>query len=122
MKKQLAIILLFCYASVLLRPLVPVVSDFLAHTFWSSDHIATVHYENGHYHLHYELKEIHKNDSDPVQQLPEKKSGNENVQVHLLISEIDFSIDLISVNQPSYSIKSAHSDVLICVPTPPPWC
>jgi hypothetical protein len=122
MKKQLAIIMLLCYASVMLRPLVPVVSDFLAHTFWNSEHIATVHYENGHYHLHYELKEINKNDIDPAQQTPDKKSGNENVQVHILISAIDFAVDRISVNHPDYRINSAHTDVLILVPTPPPWC
>ncbi|MGL5889352.1 MAG: hypothetical protein ACRC3B_05670 [Bacteroidia bacterium] len=122
MKRQLATILLLCYASVLLRPLVPVVSDFLAHTFWSSEHIATVHYENGHYHVHYELKEINKNDVDPAQQTPDKKSGTENVQVHIITNEVDLTADPVSVQYHTFSFASAHTDVLLLVPTPPPWC
>ena len=54
MKKALIYILLFSYTFMLLRPTVPLIADALAHTFWYSQHMATVHFENGQYHVHYQ--------------------------------------------------------------------
>ena len=47
MRKTVTSILLIAYTSLLLRPWLPFVMDFLAHTFWYAQHMATVHYENG---------------------------------------------------------------------------
>ncbi|MEO7312860.1 MAG: hypothetical protein ABIX01_20920 [Chitinophagaceae bacterium] len=44
----------------LLKPVLPYVSDFLAHAFWKYEHIATVHKENGKTHIHYELQQAAK--------------------------------------------------------------
>jgi hypothetical protein len=57
MKKIVARIVLIAYISLLLRPFLPFVMDFLAHTFWYTQHMATVHYENGKFHVHYEYLE-----------------------------------------------------------------
>ena len=43
------------YSFALLKPVFPVVNDIIAHTFYKMQHMATVHYENGAYHLHTEL-------------------------------------------------------------------
>jgi hypothetical protein len=51
------------YTATQLRPLVAVVQDVIAHTFFKLQHTATVHYENGHYHLHKELKDISEEDN-----------------------------------------------------------
>ncbi len=62
MKKVLAYILLFSYTTMLFKPVLPSISDFIAHTFWYSRHMATVHYEHGKYHVHYQyLEESKKN-------------------------------------------------------------
>jgi hypothetical protein len=47
-----------------LRPLAVMVQDAIAHTFFRLQHTATVHYENGHYHLHKELNDISKDDNN----------------------------------------------------------
>lgn len=57
MNKTFAHILLIAYTSLLLRPFLPFAMDFLAHTFWYTQHMATVHYENGKFHVHYEYLE-----------------------------------------------------------------
>jgi len=60
MKRALSYLLLLAYSTVMLMPVLPYVSDSLAHTFWLYQHIATVHYEHGKYHTHYEALAIAK--------------------------------------------------------------
>ncbi len=60
MKKALSYILLFAYSTIMLMPVLPYVSDTVAHTFWLYEHISTVHYEHGQYHTHYQAVEIAK--------------------------------------------------------------
>ncbi|MEO7265378.1 MAG: hypothetical protein ABIW38_10715 [Ferruginibacter sp.] len=55
MKKTAAYIFLFVYVVVLCKPITPIISDGIAHAFYYSQHMATVHYENGKMHLHQEL-------------------------------------------------------------------
>lgn len=45
------------------KPLLPYLSDFVAHVCWYSQHLATVHYEHGKYHVHYEVNKAEKNNS-----------------------------------------------------------
>jgi hypothetical protein len=48
-----------------LKPILPFASDFVAHTFNEFDHVATVHFENGKYHLHSEVaKDAQSKNSD----------------------------------------------------------
>ena len=62
MKKAFIYIILFAYSLMLARPAVPFIADVIAHTFWYSQHIATVHFENGKYHVHYQyMNEAQKN-------------------------------------------------------------
>ena len=46
----------------MLKPVLPYVSDLLAHVFWYSDHMATMHYENGKFHVHLQSSEAAKAD------------------------------------------------------------
>jgi hypothetical protein len=67
--KKIAIyILLSFYVFAQLKPVIVVVEDVLAHTFWKMQHMATVHYENGHYHIHTELSDISEKESKNTQQ------------------------------------------------------
>ncbi len=54
MKKGITYLFLMVYTTVMLKPLVPYVSDMVAHVFWNYEHISTVHFEHGKYHTHYE--------------------------------------------------------------------
>jgi len=64
MKKALSYLLLVSYLVVLVKPVLPYVSDFMAHAFWKYKHIATVHKEDGKTHIHFELKQAAKEDGN----------------------------------------------------------
>ena len=54
-KKVIVYTFLCIYSFALLKPIMPVVDDVIAHTFYKMQHLATVHFENGKYHVHTEL-------------------------------------------------------------------
>jgi hypothetical protein len=74
LKKAATYLLLLAYLFVQMKPLTAVFCDLTAHIFFRASHMATVHYENGHYHLHAELSEASK-ESDAMKS--EKKSSSE---------------------------------------------
>lgn len=57
-RKLIVYSLMIFYVAFQLRPLTVVISDVLAHTFFRVQHMATIHYENGKYHVHADLKAI----------------------------------------------------------------
>lgn len=61
-QKIMVYTLIGIYTFALIRPIIPVAKDMIAHIFFEIDHIATVHYENGKYHVH---KELLKNGEQP---------------------------------------------------------
>lgn len=64
LKKILLYLLLFSYATVLLKPVLPLLGDAVAHTFWRMEHISSTHFENGKYHVHFELLQSAKKTDD----------------------------------------------------------
>lgn len=75
MKKAALYILLFSYTTVMLKPVAPYISDAVAHIFYYSQHMATVHYENGKLHVHREIIDNAKKD-DPAKENPSSKKEN----------------------------------------------
>ena len=74
--KQIALyIVLFSYSMVMLKPVSPYVSDTVAHIFYYTQHMATVHYENGKYHVHKELLDDTKK-NNPAKEIPASKKEN----------------------------------------------
>ena len=67
--KHMGIYLLIgIYSFVLLKPLIPFATDFIAHTFYALEHNTTVHFENGAYHVHKEVASETKNqDGQPTE-------------------------------------------------------
>ena len=63
MKKLLLSILLMCYTIVMFKPVLPFIADCISHAFFYTQHMATVHYENGKYHVHYEAAKNVKEDA-----------------------------------------------------------
>ena len=90
MKKIAIYILLSFYLFAQLKPLAVVIEDVLAHTFWKMQHMATVHYENGHYHIHSELSDISEKENKNTQQkAPSSEKINETDSQN--ICELNFS-------------------------------
>ena len=102
-----------------MKPIVPVVEDVVAHTFFKINHIASVHYENGKYHLHSELVADAK-DSKNKSKETSSTFKNETLQNHTLINIL--SINFFS----SYSPKIPIAGILFpasidgALNTPPP--
>jgi hypothetical protein len=110
MKKALLYLLLFSYATIICKPILPSLSDCIAHIFWYSDHIATVHYEHGKYHVHYE------NVNESKKGYPEKNNtlkSDELSNVHLFNSyKYDFFTYPVSKNyfiSPSANLTAGFS-------------
>jgi hypothetical protein len=54
-QKRISFLMLIVYIFAILKPLAPLAKDFFAHTFDQTNHMATVHFENGKYHVHKEM-------------------------------------------------------------------
>jgi hypothetical protein len=88
MKKALLHILLFSYVTVIIKPVMPSLSDLVAHVFWYSHHMATVHYEHGKYHVHYDYLEAAKKESK--EKTPAHTINNRDDNEHLAVTEVYF--------------------------------
>jgi hypothetical protein len=94
MKKILLYIFLFTYTTIMFKPLLPYITDTVAHIFWYSSHISTVHYENGQYHVHIESGKISKKSA------PEKNNS---------IFKKDISANEYFIHTEKYSILKYQS-------------
>lgn len=75
MKKIILHIVLLSYTVVMLKPVLPYVSDFVNHVFFYTQHMATVHIENGKMHVHKEIVDNTKKEASQ-KELPSSKKEN----------------------------------------------
>ncbi|MBA3664820.1 MAG: hypothetical protein H0W61_11520 [Bacteroidetes bacterium] len=109
MKKTAVYILLFLYVAVQLKPLAAVMEDVLAHTFFKAKHMATIHYENGKYHLHSELESISKDETGSTKEKgPSAQKLNENINQQIT-HELHFDLSPNSIRIPV--IAEAHQQL-----------
>ena len=81
MKFTIAYYLLLLYVSVMLKPVIPIISDALSHTFSAAEHIATVHKKYGNNHLQKSMQDSgSENDTDKNQNTTKSQ---ESIPVHL---------------------------------------
>jgi hypothetical protein len=52
--KRISYLLLFAYSLVIIKPVVPVFADVIAHVFYEKEHVI-VHEVHGQFHVHYEV-------------------------------------------------------------------
>jgi hypothetical protein len=120
LKKVIVYALLFFYVAVQLRPLAVVLEDALAHTFYKMQHMATVHYEDGKYHIHKDLKAISDSENDSKKNTSSTKKVNENINeqiVDVLIFDFTTPFSLLVKNsQPEKHIISGFTTIN----SPPP--
>lgn len=96
-------ILLLTYATNLVKPVLPYIKDAVAHIFWYTDHLSSVHYENGKYHVHLEaLREAKKTDNSKAT-VPGK--AQQIVSEHM-ISRFDYQF--IALSSPVQFVLAAH--------------
>ncbi len=80
MKKTALYILLFAYSTAMLKPVTPYISDAVAHIFYKARHMATVHYENGKFHVHKEIVKNEKGNESAKEKPSSKKDNSSNDQ------------------------------------------
>jgi hypothetical protein len=85
MKVALAYYLLFFYTVALCKPVLPLVSDFLAHAFSQQKHLRTVHRHQGAEHVHLEMAKA-SGDAQQEQNSP-RTAFSDPVSVHLLLAD-----------------------------------
>ena len=78
MKKLILHIVLLSYTVIILKPVLPYVSDFAGHVFFYAQHMATVHVENGKLHIHQEIVNNAKK-SASQKEAPSSKKENTTV-------------------------------------------
>ena len=83
MKKVVTYIVLVFYLVLQNSSLIIIAKDVIAHTFWKMEHLATIHYENGKYHLHNELKKVSENEKEKSQDQDNTIKADETPNPHL---------------------------------------
>lgn len=118
MKRALSYLLLLAYSTVMLMPVLPYVSDTVAHTFWLYQHIATVHYEHGKYHTHYEAQAIAKKTNTDATTTNDKY--NTNADDHVAIDATYYFKQHIITNQHfgAYTARNYHTHLQGDYPPP----
>ena len=114
-------VLLVAYTLFLLKPVMPVVGDMLAHAFWKNVHIATVHVENGVAHVHYELAKQAK-ESDQNKSTTKQRTAAPNTD-HLAAAPLSLNASagyvVYPARQDCFYLRT-HEDAERSIVVPPP--
>jgi hypothetical protein len=106
MKKLLLYIILFSYAIVMFKPAFPYVEDFIGHVLYYKQHMATVHYENGKYHVHAEIAKNTKEDN------PNKSTSSSKKQItsidHIVLITSATETNVVTINTHKYPLPGNH--------------
>ena len=118
MKKALSYLVLFAYGTIMLMPVLPYVSDKVAHTFWLYEHISTVHYERGQYHTHYQEVEIAKKTGTEHSNSNSKNSGFADEHTTTSVAYRYTLPTIISTYFSNYNLSEIHVFLLSDYPPP----
>lgn len=58
--QELSYVVLFAYTFFIVAPVVPMLADLLAHTFWEQEHLSTAHRRYGQHHVGIEMEKAEK--------------------------------------------------------------
>ncbi|SFD59747.1 hypothetical protein SAMN05518672_102549 [Chitinophaga sp. CF118] len=96
--KDLSYVVLFSYTFFIFSPLVPLISDIAAHTFWEKEHLLTEHKLHGKNHVGQEISKSEKNTSSNS-----VKSGVEDYS-HIQVVNVVLSFSIDHSSDQSYSL------------------
>jgi hypothetical protein len=105
MKKLLLHIILLSYAIVMFKPAFPYVEDFIGHVMFYKHHMATVHFENGKYHVHAEVAKNTKEENSNKNSSSLKKLLSSSD--HIVVVNKTFTCNT-EINSQNYSLPSIH--------------
>jgi hypothetical protein len=92
------------YVTSFLNPVIPVFKDLAAHLFWKAEHMASVHFENGTYHVHAELAEAaQKEESKSPTTTPSNNKSVEMLADHILTDSC--MLNPVEFDVPTYFIS-----------------
>jgi hypothetical protein len=92
MKKGIIYLAIIAYSTIMLKPVLPFLLDGVAHMFWYSKHMATVHYENGKFHVHKEVVDAAKDDQSPEKGSQSARAEQSSSEHFVISSSYHFSI------------------------------
>ncbi|MEO6637725.1 MAG: hypothetical protein ABIN25_05585 [Ginsengibacter sp.] len=118
MKLAITYLLLFTYATVMLKPLLPYTSDLIAHVFWYKDHVGTVHSHNGKFHVHKEVMEAAKSNATEKDLAMSKKDGS--TTDHTVIKEFNHPAAKMNMSKHICSISPSPITTYLSLDYPPP--
>jgi hypothetical protein len=102
--RRIAYLVLFSNILMLAKPMMPVLMDAMAHTFWEQEHILTVHEVNGKFHVHQEVVKAAKHLGKEKQNNSVKSLSEDYVSI---LPDITFTVF-------SYPVKSSHYQSYLC--------
>jgi hypothetical protein len=103
----------------MLMPVLPFVSDTVAHTFWLYEHISTVHYEDGNYHTHYEAAAIAtKTNTDKDNTAAKYTSNADDHEVNTASYHHATSHTVITTSFSPYQVNPYNTHLLSDYPPP----
>jgi hypothetical protein len=90
LKRALLHIVFFLYTASVVKPVLPMVVDLLAHTFQELEHTSTVHAHNGEQHVHLEMQQLATPDSEdaPAAKIDVSVTPHFLSQINLHISAV----------------------------------
>ncbi len=83
MKKIALYIILFSYTVIMIKPVSPYIADTVAHIFFYAQHMATVHYQNGKFHVHREVIDNAKKTANQTESPASKKDNSTSDHIAL---------------------------------------
>ena len=118
MKRIISYLVLFSYTIIILKPVIPVVSDSVAHIFWKLEHISTVHSHGGDDHVHQEIMKTEAQDQKDKTTVPFRYEVSVNSH---LIAKISYDFSLVPEIQ-IHNISSLfyHPQAFLEQDDPPP--
>jgi hypothetical protein len=103
----------------MLMPVLPYVYDTVAHTFWLYEHIATVHYEDGNYHTHYEAAAIAtKTNTDKNNAAAKYSTNTDDHEVNTASYHHAIFHTVITTSFSPYQVNPYHTHLLSDYPPP----
>ena len=89
------------------KPAFPYLNDVIAHALFLQQHMATVHLENGKYHVHKEVIKDIKEENSGKNSLPEKKKSSSNYEYLALTNKSPLQV--VSFSSSMYALyKKQH--------------
>lgn len=90
------------------KPVLPLVQDKIAHVFWNTQHIATVHHHHGHQHADEEVAQAHEEEKNKV---PATSKTAEPVSIHL-ISQNSYALPGLITKRQKFATKAYNTSAL----------